>query len=115
MTSSGFGWHPAEDGRSSYARPVGCAPGRPHAGLAPCCAGRIDFCGFDGAVIKDRGAASLADRHKQWTCLQRVLPVQKKGPRSILGDRLFIEAILFRAKTGLPSLVQVSCAWLWLS
>jgi transposase len=39
---------------------------------------------------------------KQWTCLQRVLPAQKKGPRSILGDRLFIEAVLYRAKTGLP-------------
>jgi transposase len=34
--------------------------------------------------------------------LQRVLPVQKEGPRSILGDRPFIEAILFRAKTGSP-------------
>jgi transposase len=34
--------------------------------------------------------------------LQRVLPAQKKGPRSLLGDRLFIEAVLFSAKTGLP-------------
>jgi transposase len=102
---------------------------------------------------------------KQWTRLRRVPPPQKTGPRSVLGDRLFIEAVLFRAKTGLPlvrfadrfgpnhrmdrrlyrqrylveiffhrlkrfraiatryektarnylALVQVSCAWLWLS
>ena len=39
---------------------------------------------------------------KQWTRLRRVLPPQKTGPRSVLGDRLFIEAVLFRAKTGLP-------------
>ena len=31
-----------------------------------------------------------------------MLPPQKTGPRSVLGDRLFIEAVLFRAKTGLP-------------
>lgn len=38
----------------------------------------------------------------QWARLQRVLPVQRTGPRSMLGDRLFIEAVLYRAKTGLP-------------
>ena len=38
----------------------------------------------------------------QWRRLQRVLPQQKAGPSSKLGDRLFIEAVLFRAKTGLP-------------
>ncbi len=31
-----------------------------------------------------------------------MLPPQKTGPRPVLGDRLFIEAVLFRAKTGLP-------------
>jgi transposase len=38
----------------------------------------------------------------QWARLRRVLPVQRTGPRSTLGDRLFIEAVLYRAKTGLP-------------
>ena len=28
--------------------------------------------------------------------------MQRTGPRSTLGDRLFIEAVLYRAKTGLP-------------
>jgi transposase len=34
--------------------------------------------------------------------VQRVLPPQHFGPASKLGDRLFIEAVLYRAKTGLP-------------
>jgi transposase len=38
----------------------------------------------------------------QWRRLQRALPKQKSGPEALLGDRLFIEAVLFRAKTGLP-------------
>jgi len=38
----------------------------------------------------------------QWRRLQAVLPKQKAGPEAIRGDRLFIEAILFRAKTGMP-------------
>src|SRR6204780_5066160 len=38
----------------------------------------------------------------QWQRLQRVLPTQKAGPAATRGDRLFIEAVLFRAKTGLP-------------
>jgi transposase len=41
-------------------------------------------------------------RDNQWARLQKVLPPQKSGPRAIRGDRLFIEAVLFRAKTGLP-------------
>jgi transposase len=43
---------------------------------------------------------SLTDA--QWRRLQRVLPVQRAGPGSTLGDRLFVEAVLYRAKTGLP-------------
>jgi len=39
---------------------------------------------------------------KQWARLQRVLPPQRTGPRAVRGDRLFIDAVLFRAKTGLP-------------
>lgn len=38
----------------------------------------------------------------EWRRVQRVLPKQKAGPEALLGDRLFIEAVLFRAKTGLP-------------
>src|SRR5690349_23635814 len=38
----------------------------------------------------------------QWRRLQRVLPKQRTGPTSTLGDRVFIEAVLFRAKTGMP-------------
>lgn len=39
---------------------------------------------------------------EQWRRLKKVLPEQKTGPDSTLGDRLFIEAVLFRAKTGMP-------------
>ena len=38
----------------------------------------------------------------QWRRLQKVLPKQPSGPSATLGDRLFVEAVLFRAKTGLP-------------
>jgi hypothetical protein len=38
----------------------------------------------------------------QWRRLQAVLPKQKAGPEATRGDRLFNEALLFRAKTGLP-------------
>ena len=38
----------------------------------------------------------------QWRRVQRVLPKQKTGPEALQGDRLFIEAVLFRARTGLP-------------
>src|SRR5690242_9887230 len=39
---------------------------------------------------------------EQWRRLQRVLPPQRTGPAAIRGDRIFIEAVLFRAKTGMP-------------
>ena len=38
----------------------------------------------------------------QWGRLLPILPRQVSGPRATRGDRLFIEAVLFRAKTGLP-------------
>jgi transposase len=38
----------------------------------------------------------------QWRQLQEVLPRQRAGPEAIRGDRLFIEAVLYRAKTGCP-------------
>ena len=31
-----------------------------------------------------------------------MIPKQKAGPEAMRGDRLFIEAVLFRAKTGMP-------------
>ena|SRR6185437_1118799 len=38
---------------------------------------------------------------EQWRRLQKVLPRQKAGPPATRGDRLFVEAILYRAKTGM--------------
>ena len=38
----------------------------------------------------------------QWAKLQPLLPRQRGGPAALLGDRLFVEAVLYRAKTGLP-------------
>src|SRR5262245_53580006 len=38
----------------------------------------------------------------EWERLRPVLPQQRPGPRSRLGDRLFIDAVLYRAKTGMP-------------
>src|SRR5215472_7137330 len=43
---------------------------------------------------------SLTDA--QWQRLRAVLPQQKAGPAATRGDRLFIEAVLYRAKTGMP-------------
>ncbi|MBK6518993.1 MAG: transposase [Polyangiaceae bacterium] len=34
--------------------------------------------------------------------MQRVLPKRKAGPEATRGDRLFIEAVLYSARTGLP-------------
>ena len=39
---------------------------------------------------------------EQWRRLRRVLPRQRAGPEAIRGDRLFNEAVLYRAKTGAP-------------
>ena len=38
----------------------------------------------------------------QWRRLQAVLPKQKAGPEATRGDRLFIEAVLYRVRTGMP-------------
>jgi putative transposase len=37
----------------------------------------------------------------QWAKLQTVLPKQKAGRHSRNGDRMFIDAVLYRAKTGI--------------
>jgi transposase len=39
---------------------------------------------------------------EQWAQLRRLLPKRRQGPRSKIGDREFINAVLFRAKTGVP-------------
>lgn len=43
---------------------------------------------------------ALSDR--QWEKLSTLLPKSRTGPQSKLGDRLFIDAVLYRAKTGIP-------------
>jgi transposase len=37
----------------------------------------------------------------QWARLVPLLPHQKTGPKALRGDRLFVEAVIFRAKTGI--------------
>jgi transposase len=39
---------------------------------------------------------------EQWQRLQAVLPKRKSGPEAIRGDRAFVDAVLYRAKTGIP-------------
>jgi transposase len=39
---------------------------------------------------------------EQWRRVEAVIPKQKAGPEATRGDRLFIDAVLFRAKTGMP-------------
>ena len=37
----------------------------------------------------------------QWARLQPLLPRRPQGRKSTLGDRLFVDAVIFRAKTGI--------------
>lgn len=39
---------------------------------------------------------------EKWRRVEAVIPKQKAGPEATRGDRLFIDAVLFRAKTGMP-------------
>lgn len=39
---------------------------------------------------------------EQWAQLQPLLPQGRPGPKSKLGDRVFIDAVLYRARTGIP-------------
>jgi transposase len=39
---------------------------------------------------------------EQWERLQPLLPQVRTGPEAKRGDRLFIDAVLYRAKTGVP-------------
>ncbi len=38
----------------------------------------------------------------QWEKIRHVIPQTRTGPVSKLGDRSFIDAVLYRAKTGIP-------------
>ena len=39
---------------------------------------------------------------EQWEQIREVLPETRRGPRSKLGDRLFVDAVLYRTRTGIP-------------
>ena len=39
---------------------------------------------------------------EQWDRLRALVPKRRQGPRSKIGDREFINAVLYRAKTGVP-------------
>jgi transposase len=39
---------------------------------------------------------------EQWRRVLAVLPRQKAGPTAIRGDRSFIDAVIYRARTGMP-------------
>lgn len=39
---------------------------------------------------------------EQWARLQPLLPWRAAGRKSTLGDRLFVDAVIYRAKTGIP-------------
>ena len=39
---------------------------------------------------------------EQWARLQPLLPWRAQGRKATHGDRLFVEAVIFRAKTGIP-------------
>src|SRR5579859_8123198 len=38
---------------------------------------------------------------EQWERVQGLLPGQRTGPKATRGDRLFIDAVIYRAKTGI--------------
>ena len=38
---------------------------------------------------------------EQWSRLQPLLPTRREGRKSSLGDRMFVDAVIFRAKTGI--------------
>ena len=39
---------------------------------------------------------------EQWARLEPLLPRRPQGRKAARGDRLFVDAVLFRAKTGIP-------------
>ena len=39
---------------------------------------------------------------EQWIRLEPIISRPRRGPRSKDGDRLFVDAVMFRARTGVP-------------
>jgi len=39
---------------------------------------------------------------EQWEKLRTLIPASRPGPKPLIGDRTFIVAVLYRAKTGIP-------------
>jgi transposase len=39
---------------------------------------------------------------EQWEQVEAVIPEQKRGPAATLGDRSFLDAVIYRARTGIP-------------
>jgi transposase len=39
---------------------------------------------------------------EQWAQLEPLLPRRSQGRHATLGDRLFVDAVIYRAKTGIP-------------
>ncbi len=39
---------------------------------------------------------------EQWARLEPVIPKPQRGPQSMRGDRLFVDAVLYRVRTGIP-------------
>ncbi len=38
----------------------------------------------------------------QWAQIERIIDSSRPGPKPKIGDRAFIDAVLYRAKTGIP-------------
>ena len=39
---------------------------------------------------------------EQWERIQPLLPLRAQGRKSSLGDRVFVDAVIYRARTGIP-------------
>lgn len=39
---------------------------------------------------------------EQWAEVEAALPRQQRGPEALLGDRSFVDAVIYRARTGIP-------------
>lgn len=39
---------------------------------------------------------------EQWARLRPLLPIRSEGRKATRGDRLFVDAVIYRAKTGVP-------------
>lgn len=39
---------------------------------------------------------------EQWAKIKPLLPRKRRGPKALRGDRDFVDAVIYRARTGLP-------------